>query len=337
MCMKGPVTIKTIAKELGLSVSAVSKALNDYSDINPETKARVAQKAGELGYSPNILARSLVKKTSNFVGVVIRDITTVYGEMFTALNNTARRNGINLILYDSGRDPEQERLCIQNLLDSMAMGIIIAPISSDVSNIRKMCKGRVPVVYMGGRVTDERENFVATDGDISTGIALNYLIGLGHRKIALISDWNGVNAGGGKVGAYRSKMQYLDLPELIYAEPGDNSDLVTLGYQQAKRAIESRQGITAMFAVKDMMAIGAMNAVKEAGLHVPDDISVIGSDGINASALPMVDLTTVSQPREEMAEEIIRILLRHAEDPSLPAEHYLVHPLLHERGSCRRI
>ena len=334
--MQKPVTIKTIAKEMGLSVSAVSKALNGYSDINTETKARIARKAAEMGYSPNIMARSLVKKSSNFVGIVIRDISSVYGEMFKALNDVAREKGLNLILYDTNRDAGQELVCVQNLIDSMAMGIIIAPVSGNVSEITKLCRGRVPVVFLGGHVTDNNENFVASDGDIGAGIAMDHLIEQGHRDIALICGRIRPDAEDRKVAAYKAKMKGLGLPERIFSETGSGIDLITSGYRQMNRILESDQSVSAVFAVKDMMAIGAMKAIREAGLRVPEDISVIGYDGIDAAALPMIDLTTVAQPREEMAEQIISILTRHVEDDTLPAEHFFARPVLMERRSCQK-
>ena len=128
--MRKPVTMRTLANELGLSLSAVSKALNDYPDIGPETKALVLRKAAELGYTPNILARSLARKTSDFVGVVIRDVSSIYGEMFKSMSAAARRSGLHLILYDTNNDPEIEGQCIRNLVDSMAMGIVVMPVES---------------------------------------------------------------------------------------------------------------------------------------------------------------------------------------------------------------
>ena len=332
--MQKHVTIKTIAKELNLSVSAVSKALNNYSDIPPETKARVAEKAEELGYSPNIMARSLVKKSSSFIGVVIRDVSSVYGEMFKALNDKARKNGLNIILYDTNRDANLEKACIQNLIDSMAMGIIIAPVSSDISEISRLCKNRVPVIYLGGHVTDESENFVAADGVAGAEIALDHLIALGHRNIALICDRVKSSSRNSKLAVYRQKLKELDSPELIFSEDLQAVDIIESGYRQAKRMLSCGRDVTAVFVVKDIMAIGVIKAITEAGLRVPEDISVIGYDGIDAAALPMIELTTVAQPREEMAEKIIDIMMRHADDSSLKPEHYYACPVLTERKSC---
>lgn len=331
--MQKPVTIKTIAKEMKLSVSAVSKALNDYSDINPETKERVLKKAAEMGYSPNLMARSLVKRTSNFVGIVIRDVASVYGEMFKALHDAARARGLNVILYDTNRDAEQERVCVQNLIDTMALGIVAAPVSGDISGIKRLCRGRAPVVYLGGRVTDERENFVASDGEAGARMALDHLAEQGHRGIALVCDSLNTASRASKLSAYQEKMRALGQTEMIFSD-AKSDDLIAAGYRQGQKMLASGRRITAVFVSKDRMAIGVMQAVREAGLRIPEDISVIGYDGIEAAALPMIGLTTVAQPREEMAEKIMDILVRHAENDTLPPEHFFARPVLTVRKSC---
>lgn len=335
--MQKAVTIKTIARELGLSVSAVSKSLNNYSDINPETKARVVEKAVEMGYSPNMMARNLVKKTSNFVGVVVRDVSTVYGEMFKALNVVARKHNLNLILYDTNRDKELEKACIQNLIDSMALGIIVAPVSEDVGDICRLCENRLPIVFLGGRVVDTDKNFVAADSLMGAQSALEYLIELGHRNIALICDGIDSASRNSKIRIYKKKMQEIGAPEHIFYEQSTSPNIMPAGYRQAKRMLATEPDITAVFAVKDTMAVGVMQAIREEGLRIPEDISVIGYDGIDAAALPMIDLTTISQPKEEMAEQVIDILLRHAENGELPPEHQFVRPLLTPRKSCKKI
>lgn len=335
--MQKAVTIKTIAQELGLSVSAVSKSLNNYSDINPETKIRVVEKAVEMGYSPNMMARNLVKKTSNFVGVVVRDVSTVYGEMFKALNVVARKHNLNLILYDTNRDRELEKACIQNLIDSMALGIIVAPVAEDVSDICKLCENRLPVVFLGGRVVDKDKNFVAADSLIGAEKALEYLMELGHRDIALICDSIDSASRNSKIRIYKRKMQEIGCPERIFFEQEASKDIIAAGYRQARLMLETQPDVTAVFVVKDIMAVGVMQAIREAGRRIPEDISVIGYDGIDAAALPMIDLTTISQPKEEMAEQVIDILLRHCQDRELPPEHQFVCPVLTPRKSCKKI
>ena len=331
--MRKPVTMRTLARELGLSLSAVSKALNDYPDIGAETKELVHSKARELGYTPNLLARNLAKQTSNFVGVVIRDVASVYGEMFKSLGEVARRYGLNLILYDTNHDPAIEKWCVKNLIDSMAMGIVITPASEDVSVITEMVGDRAPMVFLGGKVTDPAFNYVCSDSDRGTEMALRYLIGQGHERIAMVCDHKCSNSRSGKLAVYRRVMSELGQPERIYVGNESDGSLMASGYAQGMRLLQSGDGVTAVFAVKDMIAIGVIQALREAGKRVPEQVSVVGYDGIDASALPMIGLTTVSQPRMAMAERIIDILRRHAETPSLPPEHYLAEPELVVRSS----
>ena len=331
--MKRTVTMAMLAKELGLSESAVSKALNDYPDIGSETKKLVREKAEEIGYTPNILARNLAKKTSNFVGVVIRDLASIYGEMFKSLSAAAAQYGLNLILYDTGNDRITERECIRNLINTMAMGIVVVPVSEDIERIRRMTRGRVPVVYLGSKVRDDSVNYVSADGTAGTELAMQHLISQGHRKIVMLCDHKFSSSRSHKMEAYRTAMQAIGEEERILSSDDTQGDLLHSGRELANRLLASGERFTALYAVKDMLAIGAAGALEEAGIDVPGNVSVVGYDGIDATALPQISLTCVSQPRAEMAEKVIDILRRHAEDPALPPEHYLAMPELIVRGS----
>ena len=335
--MQKPVTMRMLAKELGLSLSAVSKALNDYPDIGTETKTLVLSKAAELGYSPNILARNLARKTSNFVGVVIRDVSSIYGEMFKSLNEVARRCDLHLILYDTNNDTDVEKWCVQNLIDSMVMGLVVTPVSEDVSGIVEMARGRVPLVFLGGKVTDAAVNCVCSDSTAGTEMALRYLIAGGHRRIAMVCDHKKSSSRSSKLAVYRRLMGEIGEPERVFYSSEADGDIMQAGYCQGRRLLGSGEDVTAVFVVRDVMALGVIQALTEAGVKVPEQISVIGYDGIDAAALPMVHLTTVAQPRMEMAEKIIDILRRHAEDPDAAPEHYQAMPELVVRGSSARL
>ena len=327
------VTMKDIADALGLSLSAVSKSLNDYPDISPETKALVQAKAAEMKYKPNLLARNLAKQTSTFVGVVIRDVDSIYGEMYKSLCELARQMNLHLILYDTNNDREVEKRCVQNLIDTMALGIVIVPVSEEVTTLCEMTKDRIPVVFLGGKVTIPSVNYVCSDSEVGTRMALEHLIQLGHKNIAMVCDYKISASRSKKLKVYRQVMRELGEKERIFNGSENGMSNLESGYHLGKQVLASDEDITAVFAVKDMMAIGVMQAIQEAGKRIPEDIAVVGYDGINAAALPMIQLTSVSQPRMEMAEVILNILDRHAEDPSLPAEHYLAQPELIIRGS----
>lgn len=334
--MARTVTMKDVADALGLSLSAVSKSMNDYPDIGPETKALVQAKAAEMRYKPNLLARNLAKQTSSFVGVVIRDIDSIYGEMYKPLCDLARAKDMHLILYDTNNDRNVEKKCVQNLINTMARGIVIAPVSEDEAFLSNLTKDRIPVVFLGSKVTASSVNYVCSDFGSGARMALEHLIQLGHRRIAMICDYKISASRSKRLSVYRQVMHELGEKDRIFTSSENGMSNLEAGYQLGKQLLASNEGITAVFVVKDMMAIGVMQAIKEAGKRVPEDIAVIGCDGINAAALPMINLTSVAQPRLEMAEQILNILDRHAEDPSLPAEHYSAQPQLIIRNSTGR-
>ena len=249
----------------------------------------------------------------------------------------ARRCDLHLILYDTNNDTDVEKWCVQNLIDSMVMGLVVTPVSEDVSGIVEMARGRVPLVFLGGKVTDAAVNCVCSDSTAGTEMALRHLIAGGHRRIAMVCDHKKSSSRSSKLAVYRRMMGEIGEPERVFYSSEADGDIMQAGYCQGRRLLGSGENVTAVFVVKDVMALGVIQALTEAGVKVPEQISVIGYDGIDAAALPMVHLTTVAQPRMEMAEKIIDILRRHAEDPDAAPEHYQAMPELVVRGSSARL
>lgn len=325
------VTIKTIAQELGLSLSAVSKALNDYPDISYETKKMVSDKAIELGYTPNLFAVNLVKNTSNSIGVILRDANTVYGEIIKPLSNVARRYGLNIILSDSNRDIEEENKCLQTMVESRVRSIIIAPVNNDYERIRKIVADRVPVIFLGKAVADSCSCYVAVDSKAETLLALQYLFERGHRNIALIGDARQSNSTKIKMATYIEFMKSQNLQPAVFMDSVPVHSLIDSGYFETKKMLSENRNVTAVFAVKDDVAVGVLKAFKEKEIRVPKDISVIGCDGLTVSGNPLIELTTVGWNTEEVSEKIIKIIA--SQDDKL-SEPYLAKPYLIERKSC---
>ena len=205
--MQKPVTIKTIAQELGLSLSAVSKALNDYPDISYETKKLISDKALELGYTPNLFAVNLVKNTSNSLGVILRDANTVYGEMIKPLSNVARQQKLNIILADSNRNIDEENKCLQTMVELRVKAIIIAPVNDDYKRINSIVADRVPIIFLGKAMAKSSICYVAVDSKAETLMALRYLFEKGHRNIAVIGDARQSNSTKIKVATYKEFMK----------------------------------------------------------------------------------------------------------------------------------
>ncbi len=334
--MQKTVTIKTIADALGLSMSGVSKALNDYPDINEETKKMVIEKAIELGYTPNLNARNLAKNTSNTIGVIVKDTDTTYGELFKDLSRVAESRGLNLLIADSDRSREIEVSHVRSMMESRVKGIIIVPVSADIAEIKKVVKFKVPIIFLGGWVTSPKENVVAQDNAYGTNMAMDYLFGLGHSKIAYITDKIRSNTNQVKLDGYRSRMVQAGLEPAIFVD--EEANLIEAGARQAALMLDSGEEFTAVLASKDLVAIGAMNEIRSRGLRIPEDISVVGFGGSEASSLPMIDLTTIAQPKKDLAENLIRIMVSLAETGhDAPPQHYFAKPKLIERKSCRHI
>ena len=333
--MHKTVTIKTIATELGLSVSAVSKALNNYPDINENTRQTVIKKAVEMGYSPNLLARSLVKNNSNSIGIVIRDTSTIYGELFKPLSRAALSRNLTIVMGDSNRNTNLEMRHIRAMIDSRVMGLIIAPVGHDTTEIDNAVAGRFPVVYLGSHVTDPDKSFVTVDNDYGTKLALDYLLRLGHRKIGFVSDIKTGSATNIKLNAYKREMSAKRIHPAVFIDDRDDGDLVLAAYRLADRILSYPEKLTAVFAVKDMLAAALMQALRDKGVSVPGEISVIGYDGAEISSFPMVNLTTIAQPKKEIAEKLIDLIVRLDEaGTEKRVEKYYAKPSLVIRTSC---
>ena len=319
---------------MGLSVSAISKALNNYPDINENTRQSVLEKAMELGYSPNMLARSLVKSYSNSIGIVVRDTSTIYGELFKPLSRAALARNLTIVMGDSNRNKNLEMRHIRAMIDSRVMGLIIAPVGTDTTEIDRAVAGRFPVVYLGSHVTDPSKSYVTVDSEYGTHLAMDYLFSLGHRNIGFVSDNKAGSATNTKLNVYRKEMNGRRLSPAVFMDDKDDGDLVLAAYRLADKILSYPKKLTALFAVKDMLAAALMQALRDRGVSVPGDISVIGYDGADISSFPMVNLTTVAQPKKEIAEKLIDLILNLSENGVSKAEKYYAKPTLVIRASC---
>lgn len=329
--MQKHVTIKTIAAELGLSLSAVSKALNDYPDISYETKKLISDKALELGYTPNLFAVNLVKNTSNSLGVILRDANTVYGEMIKPLSNVARQQKLNIILADSNRNIDEENKCLQTMVELRVKAIIIAPVNDDYKRINSIVADRVPIIFLGKAMAKSSICYVAVDSKAETLLAMRYLFDKGHRNIALIGDARQSNSTKIKVSTYMEFMESQNLQPCVYMDTDQTHSLIDSGYFETKKMLSEKKNITAILSIKDDVAVGVLKALKEEEKRVPKDISVIGCDGSIVSGNPLIELTTVGWNTEEVSEKIISLI---TSQPARFSEPYLAKPYLIERKSC---
>lgn len=342
------VTIKTIAEKAGVSAAAVSKALNGSPDIGAATKEKILSLCAELGYTRNQAARSLVTNRSSTLGFLIPDISTpIYPEIFKGLDAEAKKRGLRIFLCDTNRNVSMEADFARILLEQRVQGMIVAPVSNDVRHIHGIVRGRVPIMFIGGKVNDEMGDYVATDNRLGSRLAVAHLADLGHRRIAMICDNYGTKTKKDRIAGYCAEMEARKLEPWVVAGGSDHPEGMEYGYRMMRSLFDpddtalgsraSPERPSAIYTSSDMVALGVMKASAELGIRIPQDISLVGYDDIMFASLPTVMLTTVAQPRYELGKLAVDLICKAmAQEKRTEAFKATLEPRLVIRGTTRK-
>jgi LacI family transcriptional regulator len=285
-------TINDIAKRVGLSKASVSRALNGKQDVDPETRKRVLTLAADMGYVPSASARALSNGRSNCLGLLVPTLTWPWIlEVLRGVAEEIERSGYSLILYTTTDGEDSERAFMSQVVPAGAFGMLVY--------IERLAKGGLPVV-----VVDDRGHYpdlptVATTNVEGGRSATRHLIEQGRRRIAMLNGPHDFGCNRDRLEGYKSALQdaglQVDPRRLV------DSDFKEEGGASAMAALLAGDPrLDAVFAANDVMAFGAMRALRNAGRRVPDDVAVVGFDDIPASAMTHPPLTTVRQPLYEM-------------------------------------
>ncbi|MGN0275538.1 MAG: LacI family DNA-binding transcriptional regulator [Chordicoccus sp.] len=312
------VTIKDIAKECGVSVSSVSRALNNHPDINPKTKARIMKVIRERGFVPNNSARNMRRSETNNIALLVKGITNLFfTEMIRFMVSELEKNGYTTILQHVVTDEDEVSVAQSLVIEKKLKGIIFLGGNFDHGESALKQLG-VPIVFstVGADRLDTGNVRCAhvCINDVESGwLATDYLLGLGHRRIAIITEGLQVpSVGRMRTLGYRRALEEHGIPyrpELVF-EVKDGAEHYTLpnGYKAASELLDSGEKVDAIFCISDVLAIGACRAIQDRGLKIPEDVSVLGFDGIEMGSYVNPRLSTVSQPIREIAETSIRLL-----------------------------
>jgi LacI family transcriptional regulator, galactose operon repressor len=331
------VTMKRVAADLGVSVTTVSKVLNNHADIGPSTRARVLAKVRELGYRPNAVARSLTLRRTHTLGVILPDLMhSFFVEIVSAIEAVSSARGYALLLCNSGENVQRERSQIEVLRQRQVDGLLLASAhtTGNADLLRKVTALRTGLVMIDRddhpRIRCHR---VLTDDERVGYLATSHLITLGRKGIVHLAGPSLMHARRRERG-YRQAMKEHGLT--VSSESVISTGFMeTQGYETMKRLLTEMPTVDAVFAVNDPGAIGAMKAIWSAGRRVPDDIAVIGAGDIAHGDMLRVPLTTVSWSREEMGRQAAELLLDQIElHPSGPFQRIVLPPRLLIRGSC---
>ena len=335
------ITIKDIAKATGYGMATVSKALNDYPDISEKTKQIIKQKARELNYIPNNMGRTLVTKSSFTIGVIFEE-TTDYGiahpffsEVLAKIKTTLEQNNYDILLVGK-KVGEYVRSYLEHCIQKGVDGVIVVSKIWDKDNYDKLINSKIPMVFIDHE--EVNKNCVYTNSYDSIYHAVTYLYEKGHRNIAYIGGELDQIVGKERYEGYVKALEDFNLSIYprwyLYAEKYSFEN----AYNAVKKLLTSDvPKPTAIVASGDVMAIGAMKAIKEHGLKVPDDISLIGFDNIRMAAYVSPALTTIAQSFEDLAKNACELLLTQIKNNNATPKKIVVPSTLVERESVKEI
>lgn len=318
-------TIYDVAKRANVSPSTVSRVFNNTARISEATRARVLQAAQELDYHPSALASGLAKKRTLIIGLVIPDIQNPYSATLArGVQDMVFSQGYVPIICNTDGDPEKELHVLREIYRHGVDGFIITPpqlqITPEVNRyIRKLLDKGVPIVFVGNRLNDPNVDFVTSRAQDGAFQAVSYLVSLGHRAIGFIGGYYTRGIAVGRWLGYQEALITNQLP--IRPEWMVETDLSQDGGEQAlHRLLDLPNPPTALLAVNDLMAIGAIMACRKRGIRVPEQMSIVGFDDIPFAALTTPPLTTVAQPTYELGYKAAELLLRRFQQPNLPPQ-----------------
>jgi LacI family transcriptional regulator len=334
------VTIKDVARLAGVSIATVSRVLNNSSyPVAEKTRKKVLKAARDLDFQPSKLAAGLKLEKSAAIGLIFPSFmgSTFYSEVFHAIEDEATAKGYSIILGSSYGYKEKEEFLIGLLRERRVEGLIIipSPYSVDPRYYQRL-SGKPPFVFVDRYLPEIDADRVTTDNVKGAYVAVRHLIKLGHERIALLSGPEApCTSIQERIKGYEKALGEFGIGfrKIIETEKDLNRPKMC-AYKAMKSFLGNESKISAIFAVNDSTAIGALRAVREAGLRVPNDIAVIGYDDDEIAPFASVPLTTVAQRKEEMGKIAVRLLLERICQKREMSRHILLEPRLVVRASC---
>lgn len=301
------ITSMEVAKLAGVSQSAVSRVFTPGASSSKKTNELVRKAAAELGYRPNVLARSLITGKSRMIGLVVAYLDNYfYPEALELLSSALQKKGYHVLIFMSGNKEGDIADAVDEILDYQVDGIIAASVSMSSDLAKRCTSAGVPVVLFNRTQDDDRLSAVTSDNFQGGQKVARFLLAGGHKRIGYIAGWEGASTQRDREKGFTEEL-VRNGQELYAREVGNfNSDEA----RQAARTMFSKQNFPdAVFVANDAMAIAVIDVIRfELGLQVPEQVSVVGYDDVPISSWPAYDLTTVRQPANRMVAETLSLI-----------------------------
>jgi LacI family transcriptional regulator len=328
------ITMADVARRAKVSASTVSHVLNRTRKVNLDTERAVANAVRELGYVHNTIARSLARSRTNSIGVALTAITNIYfSEIVQAIEAECAANDHILLLADTHDEPRTELRAVQALHRRRVDGIILAPsFDPDRRALAYLTEHTVPTVLIDRMITRAFDQ-VGVENKRSTAQLVAHMIGHGHRRIGMVSGLAGLSTTVERVAGYRAALRSAGIPfdpNLIRS----GESLSAPAHVVTQQLLHIENPPTALITANNLMTIGALRALMEARLSVPDDIALAGFDDFEWADLFAPRLTTVAQPSRDIGVAAARLLLARVETPDRRPKSVRLPPTLRIRNSC---
>jgi LacI family transcriptional regulator len=337
---KMAVTMKDIARELGLSVVTVSKVIRNHTDIGEETRQRVLKRVKELNYQPNMAARALVTGRTYSAGLIVPDLMhPFFAEVASGLSDVLRRKNYSLLISSSQGDPDLERQEIKRLLSRLD-ALTIASTQWTVESFRRLEEQKVPYVLIDRSFPEMPANFVGVDDNAVGRLATEHLIAAGCRRIAHIRG-PATSTAVGRLEGYCQALARHDLKQFqnyVLAGRSADVDSWSSGNEAMKKLLALKPRPDGVFCYNDPIAIGVIDAILESGMRVPQDIAVIGCGNLHFDKSLRVPLSSVDQQSRAIGERAGKLVLALIEAKVAPQpKSILLPPSIVPRESTRRL
>jgi LacI family transcriptional regulator len=302
-------TIQDVAKRAGVAPITVSRVINNADYIRPATRKKVEDAIAELGYVPNHMARGLRLRQSGTIGLVLTDIINPFFTILArGVEDAASAEGFSIFLCNTDESEEKQMAYLKVLLQKQVDGILLVPARSTLRPLEVITKNKTELVILDRRVPSSNVDIIRCESVSSSERLVSHLIALGHTRIAILTGPQGVSTAEDRVEGYKRALQAggIDLDSsLIYH---GRFSLIS-GYQMARDAMNRAPTPTALFATNNFIAVGAFNALKDLGLRIPDDISMVTYDDLPGALTINPFFTAMSQPSYEMGNRAAKLLL----------------------------
>lgn len=324
-------TIYDVAKEAGVSIATVSLVMNGKGKISEERREEIRQIMMRMGYKPSMIASALTGKKTYALGLLVPDISNpFFAEIARAVEDEGQRHGYSVFICSTDNRDEKVERYADLLQQKNVDGVIIGTGMKELSVLDPLLEGGVPVAFLAREFTSADLPTVIVDDYAGGAAAAEHLIALGHRRLAVLAEQESISSSRQRVRGFRETAEAAGValdPDLVLGSSLKD------GKARALELLEREDRPSAIFCCNDMLAIGALQAAKAAGIRIPDDCSIVGFDDTVLASVTDPPLTTIAQPIERMGQTAVQFLLRRIGQPGEPPGRMVLPPVLVVRQS----